>query len=156
MIRSPRRGGFLLVFALLLTVIISLIALSLLQLRKAGYASSQSAVMAVQARAMARSGLGDVWTKISKDPFFPGGIGDEQNTFSYREKVVRDGETVGSFSVVVDRSYRFTHQILRIESQGVAGELTEQSATFTIYAELSVDPDDFRFKTWQEGVAPSL
>ncbi len=153
--RIPQRG-FLLVFALLLTVIISLIALSLLQLRKASYASSQNAVRAVQARALARSGIGDVWTKIGKDPFFPGGIGDEQKRFSYRENIEYEGELVGSFTVVVDRTYRFSHQILKIESQGVAGELSEQSSTFTIYAELSIDPNDFRFKTWQEGAAPSL
>ena len=157
MIKSSKKGGFLLVFSLLLTVIISLIALSLLQLRKASYASSQNAILAVQARALARGGIGDAWTKLGKDPFFPGGIGDEQKRFSYRENVTNDtGEVVGSFTVVVDRTHRFSHQIVKIESQGVAGDLGERSATFTIYTELSVDPDDFRFKSWQEGAAPSL
>ena len=67
--RQPVAGA-LLIFALLLTVLISMIALSLLQLRKASYASSQGAIKAVQARALARSGLGDIWVKIGKDPYF--------------------------------------------------------------------------------------
>lgn len=154
--RGSRPQGSLLVFALLLCVIISLISLSLLQLRKASYSSSQSALRTVQARALARSGLGDLWVKIGKDPFFPGGVGDEQSRFSYRENVLGDGGPIGSYSVLVDRSRRLTHEILLVESTGVVGQLDAPIAKFTIYAELSTKPDDFRFKTWQEGVAPRL
>lgn len=153
--RQPVAGA-LLIFALLLTVLISMIALSLLQLRKASYASSQGAIKAVQARALARSGLGDIWVKIGKDPYFPGGIGDRQQRFSYRENVLQDGKAIGSYTVMVDRSHRLSHQILLIESTGTVGDIDQPSARFTIYTELSIKPADFSFKTWQEGVSPSL
>lgn len=154
--RRHKIRGALLIFALLLTVLISMIALSLLQLRKASYASSQGAIKAVQARALARSGLGDIWVKIGKDPHFPGGVGDRQQRFSYRENVLQDGEVIGSYTVLVDRSHRLSHQILLIESTGTVGDIDQPSARFTIYTELSVKPTDFSFKTWQEGVSPSL
>lgn len=152
-----RSGGFLLVFALLLTVLITLIALAILGLKKGGYASSKAAVGSVQARALARSGIADLWVKLSKDSQYPGGMGDEQLTFSFREEV-RDTQNsvVGSYQVILDRSYRDTHKIIRMESTGVAGVLADESAHHTIYAELSTEPGDFRFKVWQEGTAPRL
>lgn len=154
--RSPRRG-FLLVFALLLSVLICMVAMSMLSLRKASYASSQGAVQAVQARALARSGLSDIWVKVSKDPLFPAGVGDRQVRFTFRE-VVRDnsGHLVGFYTVIVDRSYRLSHRILRLESTGVAGEDGSRSPRHRIYAELSIDPDDFGYKVWEEGVEARL
>lgn len=154
--RFPHRG-FLLVFALLLSVLICLVALSMLGLRKASYASSQGAVRSVQARALARSGMGDLWTKVSKDPLFPAGVGDRQVRFTFREEVrEQDGDLVGYYTVVMDRTYRLSHQVLRFESLGVAGPLDEQSPRFRIYAELSINPDDFGIKVWEEGVEPRL
>ena len=151
-----RKRGFLLVFSLLLVVLISLIALGLLSLRKAGYASSRGAITALQARSLARSGMADIWTKVGKDPFFPAGVGDRQLRFSFREEV-RDGagNLVGYYTVTVDRTYRLSHKVLRIESLGVAGAANE-SARHLIYAELSTDGADFRFKVWQEGAEPRL
>ena len=154
---ARNRRGFLLVFALLLTVLISLIALALLGLKKGGYASSTAAIKAVQARSMARSGIGDLWIKLSKDPFFPGGVGDDQERFSYREEVTdTNGELAGSYQVVLDRKYRFSHNVLRMECTGISGTLSEDSAHHTIYAELSIEPGDFGFKVWEEGVSPKL
>ena len=157
MSKNKRTGGFLLVFALLLTVLITLIALAILGLKKGGYASSKAAVGSVQARALARSGMADIWVKLSKYPDFPGGMGDEQLRFSYREEM-RDAQDaqVGSYQVVMDRTHRHTHKIIRIESTGVAGVLADESAHHTIYAELSTEPGDFRFKVWQEGTVPKL
>lgn len=154
--RRISRGGFLLVFALLLSVLICLVALGMLSLRKAGYASSQGAVQAVQARALARSGLGDIYTKLSKDPLFPAGVGDRQTRFTFREEV-RDGEKlVGFYTVVVDRTYRISHQMVRIESLGVAGSGDARDPHHRIYAELSIDPDDYGFKVWEEGAEARL
>ncbi len=153
--RSSR--GFLLVFALLLSVLICLVALSMLALRRAGYASSQGAVQSVQARALARSGLSDIWTKLSKDPLFPAGVGDRQLRFTFREQVLDSGDNlVGFYTVVVDRSYRESHRVLRIESLGVAGSGDDRDPRYRIYAELSVDPDDFAFKVWEEGAEARL
>jgi hypothetical protein len=151
-----KRRGFLLVFSLLLVVLISLIAMGLLSLRKAGYASSKGAITSLQARSLARSGMADIWMKVGKDPFFPAGVGDRQVRFSFREEV-RDsaGATVGFYTVIVDRTYRLSHKVLRIESLGVSGDSNE-SSRHRIYAELSIDGTDFRFKVWQEGAQPRL
>lgn len=154
--RLPQRG-FLLVVALLLTVLISLLALGMLGIKKGSYSSSQAALQAVQARALARSGLGDVWTKYSKDPSFPGGLGDDQVRFSYRENVTDiDGHVLGSYVVTLDRSDRLTHHLIRVECTGIAGTVEEQATHHTIYAELHTLPGDFRFKVWQEGTVPQL
>lgn len=134
-----------------------MVALGMLALRRAGYASSQGAVQAVQARALARSGLSDIWTKLSKDPLFPAGVGDRQIRFTFREQVLDNADKpVGFYTVIVDRRYRESHQIVRLESLGVAGSGDGRDPRFRIYAELSVEPDNFKFKTWEEGVEARL
>lgn len=151
------RSGFLLVVALLLTTLVALIALGLLGVRKGSYASSRAAVTSVQARALARSGLNDIWVKLGKDPFFPTGIGDEQEVFSYQEEVKDDTDRlVGSYDVKVDRKYRRSHEVVLLESTGRVGGLNSDSTTFTIYAELSTNSSDFGFKVWEEGTTPKL
>lgn len=155
--RNLARRGFLIVFALLLTVLITLIALGLLGLKEGSYASSKAAINSIQARSLARSGMGDIWAKIAKDPFYPGGVGDDQGLFSFREDVYDlDNNFVGSYRMLMDRSYRLTHKVIRLECTGIAGQLDEKSAHHTIYAELSTEAGDFRFKVWQEGTIPKL
>lgn len=155
--RGKKSSGFLIVVALLLTVLVALIALGLLGIRKGSYASSRAAVSTVQARALARSGLNDIWVKLGKDPFFPTGIGDEQDVFSYQEEVKDDADrAVGSYFVKVNRKYRQSHQVILLESTGRVGGLDADSTTFTIYAELSIKSDDFGFKVWEEGTIPKL
>ena len=157
MISMKRKRAFLIVFALLLTVFIAVIALALLGLRKGGYASSQAVANSIQARSMARSGVADIWIKISKDPLFPSGAGDDQVQFSFREDVTdNNGDLVGSYRVTMDRTDRLTHNVLRIESTGTAGALTDEGSQYTIYAELYTETGDFRFKVWQEGTVPRL
>lgn len=147
----------MLVFSLLLSVLICMVALGMLALRRAGYASSQGAVSAVQARALARSGLSDIWTKLSKDPLFPAGVGDRQIRFTFREEVLdQDKHPIGFYTVIVDRRYRESHQVVRLESLGVAGSGGERDPHFRIYAEFSVNPDDFKLKVWEEGVEARL
>ena len=151
-----RERGFLLVFALLLVVLTSLIALGMLNIRKASYAGSVGAVSSLQARSLARSGITDIWTKLSKDPFFPSGVGDRQVVFSFREEVKSlDGQSIGSYTVTVDRTHRLSHNVVRIESLGVVGS-TQDSARHRIYTELSTTAGDFRFQVWEEGVPARL
>ncbi len=154
---TTRNKGFLLVLALLITVLIAVIALGLLGIRRGSYASSKAVINSVQARALARSGINDIWVKLSNDPFFPTGIGDEQEQFSYREEV-RDSndEVVGTYTVKVDRAYRRTLEVVRLESTGRVGGLKAESSTHTIYAELSTKPGDFTLKVWQEGTTPRI
>lgn len=151
------RRGFLLVVALLLTVLVALVGLSMLGIRKGSYASSQAAGNALQAKALARSGLADAWTKFSKDPSFPEGLGDAQTRFSYRENFNDvDGHLIGSYVVTLDRADRDTTHVILLESTGIVGGVEDELTHHTIYAELSIVPGDFRFKVWQEGTVPQL
>ena len=152
-----RKKGFLLVFALMLTILVTIIALGILGIRRGSYAASKAIVNGVQARGLAHSGLNDIWAKLAKDPFFPTGVGDEQVQFAYREEVQDSlGKDVGSYTVKIDRRYRDTHNVVLLESTGISGGLTSTSASFTIYAELSTLPGEFQFKVWHEGTAPRL
>lgn len=154
--RLDKGRGFLLIFSLLLTVLIALISLSLLNIRKASYASSQAALKDVQARALARSGIADVWVKVTKDPLFPSGVGDEQLRFSYRENVERSGRPVGSYTVTIDRSYRISHEILLVEATGSVGTIGNPGAVYTIAVEISTAEGNFGIRNWQDGVSPSF
>ncbi len=153
-----RRRGFLLVLSLMVTILIAVIALSLLGVRRGSYASSRAVAEAAQARALAVAGLEDLRVKLAKDPFFPTGIGDEQVVFSYTETVstlASPPVKVGSYQVTVNRAHRDAPQkVLRVESVGVVGDFHAEAPRFTIYAEL--DLRDFSFKVWQEGAASSL
>ena len=152
-----RPRGFLLVFALLLTVFIAVIALGLLGAKQGNYATSKAVLDAVQARALARSGLDDIWVKLGKDPSFPSGIGDAQKVFSYSEEMLDASDNVvGSYRVTVDRTYLDTHEIIVVESTGTAGIDISSATRFTIYAELDVRPGTFAFKVREEGSAPRL
>lgn len=152
-----RRRGFLLVLSLMVTILIAVIALSLLSVRRGSYANSRAVVEAAQARALAVSGLEDLRVKLAKDPFFPTGIGDEQVIFTYTETVrsLASSAKIGSYQVTMDRSHRDPpQQVLRLESTGMVGDFHAEAPRFTIYAEL--DLRDFSFKVWQEGAASSL
>ena len=156
--RGRRRRGFLLVLALMVTILIAVISLGLLGVRRGGYASSKAVLESAQARNLALAGMEDLRTKLSKDPFFPTGIGDEQTEFTYTETVMsvtQPTQKVGSFQVTLDRSRREPPaKVLRLQSVGTAGELQAEAARFTIYAEL--DLRDFSIKVWQEGITPVL
>lgn len=152
-----QKRGFLLVFALMLTILVTIIALGLLGVRRGNYAASVAIVNSIQARSLARSGMNDIWAKLANDPYFPTGIGDEQLQFAYREEVVDStGREVGSYTVRIDRRYRQTHKVVLLESTGTAGGLNASSSTFTIYAELSTEVGEFEFKVWHEGTSPRL
>ncbi len=153
----PFRKGFLLVFALLLSVFIAIIGFGMLGARKGNYAASRAAIEAVQAKALARSGVEDIRVKLSKNPFFPTGVGDEQTIFSYTEEVLTiDGRLVGQYQVVVDRTFRDSHRLVRIESTGIVGQSLASSSRHTMYAELFTEPGSFEFRIWQEGSLPRL
>jgi hypothetical protein len=152
-----KKRGFLLVFALMLTVLVAIIALGLLGVRRGNYAASKSIVNSIQARSLAQSGMNDIWAKLSADPYFPTGIGDEQIQFAFREEVIDSMDReVGSYTVRIDRRYRQTHKVVLLESTGISGGLDANSSTFTIYAELSTEVGEFEFKVWHEGTSPRL
>ena len=152
-----RRKGFLLVFALMLTVLITIIGFGMLSAFKGNYAASRASLESIQARNLARSGMVDVRAKLARYPFFPSGVGDEQKVFSYSE-IVRDfdGKEIGSYKVSVDRSYRDSHHVVLVESTGIAGQTEGNSARHTLYGELHTIDGDFVFKIWQEGALPKL
>jgi hypothetical protein len=154
-----RRRGFLIVFALLLTVLISLIGMSLLSIQRSQYSSSKEALRRAQCRALARAGMENAEIKIAKDPFFPSGVGDNHVLFSYSEEVTsvqNSGELLGSFTISIDKSDEQTLKVIRVQSVAILGQRTAPTARYTIYGELSVDPEDFGYKVWQEGGLPKL
>jgi hypothetical protein len=157
MTRALKTRGFLLVFALMLTVLITVIGFGMLSAHKGNYATSRGALESILARNLARSGIEDARVKLTRYPFFPSGVGDEQKVFSYSERVVDfDGGDVGSYQVVVDRSFRDTHQIIRVESTGIVGQTGPNSARHTLYGELYTQEGNFVFRIWQEGSLPRL
>src|SRR5690606_17885313 len=96
--------GSVLIFALLFTVLTTLIGLSLIGMKKGHYSASQLAVRAEQAKLLAHAGIHDAVAKLQKDPFFPSGVGDDQTYFSYKESLESSGsgETLGYYQVTVD------------------------------------------------------
>lgn len=152
-----RRKGFLLVFALMLTILITVIGFGMLSAFKGNYAASRAALESIQARNLARSGMEDIRAKLSRNPFFPSGVGDEQRVFSFSEVVTDfDGKEIGSYRVSVDRTYRDTHHVILVESTGIAGQTEGNGARHTLYGELHTVDGDFVFKIWQEGALPRL
>ncbi len=157
--RSRRADrAFLLVFALLLTVFIAVIGFGMLGARQGHYAASRASIEAVQAKALARSGLEDIRVKLAKNPFFPTGIGDEQTVFSFTEEVrtFDEDELVGYYQVTVDREFRGSHRLVRVESTGIVGQNVASSARHTMYAELFTQAGRHEFRIWQEGTLPRL
>ncbi|MCA9790478.1 MAG: hypothetical protein KC910_01735 [Candidatus Eremiobacteraeota bacterium] len=151
-----RRRGFLIVMALLLSLLIIVVGLAYMGARPGEYAASQAAAAAVEARNLARAGLEDAKVKLSKDEFFPTGIGDEQVVFSYveeMESLSEPGRVVGTYRVSIDRSYR-SQNVIFIVAVGTAGKLKNPRARYSISAELNLE--DFRFKSWNEGLLPPL
>lgn len=155
MMSSCRRGSVL-IFALLFTVLTTLIGLSLIGMKKGHYSASQLAVRAEQSRLLAHAGINDAIAKLQKDPFFPSGVGDAQTYFSYKEplKVGQSEEILGYYQVTVDQARRDEDGIVTITSVGQTAFSGETSARHATYVELSIRPGNFGVILWKEGQPP--
>lgn len=150
-----RRRGSVLIFALLLTVLTTLIGLSLIAMRKAHYSASQLALRASQARFLAHAGVHDAIAKLSKDPFFPSGLGDDQTYFTYKESLTdSSGRILGYYEVAVDQGPREKSGIVTIQSVGQTALRGETGSRHATYAELDIRPASFGIILWKEGRPP--
>jgi hypothetical protein len=148
--------GSVLIFALLFTVLTTLIGLSLIGMKKGHYSASQLAVRAEQAKMLAHAGVHDAVAKLQKDPFFPSGVGDAQTYFSYKESLTRGdtGEVLGYYHVTVEQAMRDEEGVVTIKSVGQTTFSGETSARHATYAELNIRPGSFGIMLWKEGRAP--
>jgi hypothetical protein len=93
---------------LFLLVILVTMGFGFLGSRVGEYQSTAQAVLAAQARALARSGIEDARTKFNRDPLFPPPAGLNQTYFAYTENVF-DVSTppnyLGAYKVTIDLTY---------------------------------------------------
>ena len=148
-----RRRGFLLVLSLFLCLLVVIIGLAYLAVKQGEYAAGQAVVAHAQAKNIARAGMEDLKAKLSKDEFFPTGVGDEQLVFSYSEEItaISDPSLSGSYRITVDRTHK-ADDILVLVSVGTVGPVEHPRGRYSVYAELDIT--SYRFKVWKEGSLP--
>ncbi len=150
-----RRPGFIMIAALLITVILVVAGMAYLGSRVAQYRGAAKGLEAAQARALARAGIEDARVKLEKDYRFPPQSAYDQPVFTYSEDVRDGGTVIGSYTVSIDEMHRSSpFFVLRITSVGVVGNRTSPSAQATIRADLDTSTADpnrvFRFLRWEE------
>jgi len=134
--------AFLLIMVLLLGLLLVTMGLGLLGSRVNQYRSTTQAVLAAEARQLARAGLEDARTKLNRDIRFPPTAGAGQTSFSYSEDYLDcNNNPRGSYQIELD--YRYTappHSVLAISSTGLVGPRANPSAshTYRIYLDLLV------------------
>jgi len=152
----PKSQGSVLIFALMLTVLTTLIGLSLIGMKKGHYSASQLTIRAEQARLLAHAGVHDAIAKLQKDPFFPSGMGDNQTYFSYKESMTAgdSGRALGYYQVTVDQLLRDKEGLVVIKSVGQTAFSGETSARHATYVELNIKAGSFGVVAWKEGRPP--
>lgn len=135
------RRGFLLISALLITVILLTLGLSFLGKRSVQYRRVAALEASTQARELAESGLEDALLKLRRDIDFPP-VRLDQTVFTYTEDVDFDATRLGGYQVSIDATYRqFPFRVLIIRSTGMAGSDPNQpTARRTVQAEFDIDP----------------
>lgn len=150
-----RRRGFVLIAALLVTLILVVAGMAYLGSRVSQYRGAAKGLEGAQARALARAGLEDARVKLEKDYRFPPPSAQDQTVFTYSEDVTDGATVVGHYTVSVNTTYENgPYTVIRITSVGVVGSRANPSAQATIHADLDasqVDPDRiYRFLRWEE------
>ncbi|MEW6278440.1 MAG: hypothetical protein AB1758_07465 [Candidatus Eremiobacterota bacterium] len=129
------RRGFLLVLVLLVSLLITILALAMLSSRARHHRAAMLFLKDRQARALAASGLEEARAKLSQDPDFPPASCDGQTRFAYREDL-----GPGTYAVVVDVSRRAPpSSLVEVRSTGAVGE-----ARCTMVGWLDVSPESRR------------
>lgn len=152
-----RRRAFLLVIAMLMTLMLVILGMGFLGRRGPQYAASMAHERGMQARALAEAGLEDARVKLEKDLFFPPPGDSDQFMFSYSE-VVRettgvssDGVVVGSYTVTIDRRFETAPDppdprwasVYIVESLGSLGE-DPLHPLATVRLRMEIDYDEGR------------
>lgn len=154
--------GSVLVFVLLLTTLMFLLAMAMANQSQGEVKASLGAARAAEARALAFAGLSDARAKLARDLRFPPPGADDQAVYAYSEDVsdLDGGRVIGSYNVTVDRRYEGApYFMVRLRSEGVLGLRTRAVARSTVVADLDFsapgsNPDLFQIMRLQVLEAP--
>ncbi|MEW6278573.1 MAG: hypothetical protein AB1758_08135 [Candidatus Eremiobacterota bacterium] len=136
-----RQRGVMLVVALLICTTLLVLGIGFMSQRVLQYRGAYRAGETSQALALARAGLEDARLKLERDFRFPPPAGDDQNVFTYTERLLDmdDVTEVGRYTVTVDVTQKGApYWILRITSVGSVGPPTDPVARHKLYAEIDV------------------
>jgi hypothetical protein len=156
MIRRRRRA-FVLITALLLSVILLVSGLGVMSAQASRYAASALIADSLQAKNAALSGMEDVRVKLAKDVKFPPRKSKSrgQTKFAYSENLDEsDPARPVSYAVVVDFEYEreaivqgqfapFRWGVYRITVNGYVGPRNEPIALCQLYAEYDISTGQF-------------
>lgn len=143
--------------SLLLLAVLLVVSLGMLLHQPLSYHRAGRRVESLQARALAEAGLEHVRVQLMND--WRSWRQAEPEPISFTEHV-RDpvtGEVIGAYRVTLDRRWeKEIYKLLRVESEGLTGPLSQPRARFVIQAVLDLNetdraggtaanPDYFRF-----------
>lgn len=148
-----RRGGFLLILALLIAVLLLVATLGMLSRQSARYERAQLMADAAQARGLALAGLEEARMKLERDLLFPPLSESTQELFTFSE-VIEDttGERVGAFTITLDFSQAEQYGILLITSTGEVGMPERVRGRRSVRAELQLST--FKIVNFEDFGAP--
>jgi hypothetical protein len=151
-----RQHAFVLITALLLSVILMVTGLGVMSAQASRYAASALIADSLQAKNAALSGMEDVRVKLAKDVKFPPRKSKDrgQTKFAYSENLLPDPDKPVSYSVIVDFEYereaivpnRFSPYrwgVYRITVSGYVGPRDEPIALSQLYAEYDISTGQF-------------
>ena len=151
-----RRRAFVLVTALLLSVILLVSGLGVMSAQASRYAASALIADSLQAKNAALSGMEDVRVKLAKDVKFPPRKSKVrgQTKFAYSENLDDDDVRPVSYAVIVDFEYEreaivegqfapYRWGVYRITVNGYVGPRNEPIALCQLYAEYDISTGQF-------------
>ncbi len=151
-----RRRGFLLVAALLITIILLVSGLGVMSAQASRYAATARIAEGMQAKNASLSGLEDVRVKLAKDVKFPPRKSKSrgQTKYAYSETLFADPDVPVSYSVVVDfglerevqtpdRWQPYRWGLYRITVSGYVGPRDTPIAQSLLYAEYDISTGQF-------------
>lgn len=141
---SRRRRGFLLITALLLSLLLFILTMAYLYSAQRSNSEASSTAGHEQAAALAQCGLSDALAKLRVDSSFPPHADERDGPYSYTETVSWNGLTQGGYRVTVDSSWNTDPwNVLIIQSQGYPGErLLEGRTQCSLRAVIDMQPRD--------------
>ena len=151
-----RQRAFVLITALLLSVILLVTGLGVMSAQATRYAASALIADSLQAKNAALSGLEDVRVKLAKDVKFPPRKSKArgQTKFAYSENLLVDPDKPVSYTVVIDFEYErefvvpdrfapYRWGVYRVTVNGYVGPRNEPIALAQVYAEYDIETGQF-------------
>lgn len=161
--RTRRERAFLLITALLVSIILLLLGMGFVGSQADRYRGIKRSADTAKARALCIAGLEDARLKIQNDLRFPPPMAAGQTTFSFGEQLdVGAPPQPGTYSVVVETAYNVDGlpispgRVLLITSTGSLGDPNDPVAQYQIKAELDMQPGPnyCHYSHWEDQTAP--